>query len=556
MGAGKDRGWEIPWWRLGLGAAALAALFTGYLQQLRVHLPRADGSPSDGAWVVLLSAALAFFTFLALLGLVLVGQALHQRFRLAAFAAGAPLRDGAYAAMEGHAQAEGGLLEAPFSGERCLAYEYEVWVRADRPLRGRHEHVIGETPGPQRTHLVGVSGIALAPTVIVGRHGRARLLGWSPLEQGFPSDWFYPAQDPALARKVRTLLEQRRFEAVSLSRALAFLGRLFGLQASAAPPLQQDWRFDERVLGAKPENLRVRERRLPADSYVGACGLWSAARGGVHGRVGVTGLELWAGPLAEKRRQVLRQPLTTFGFSLLLALALHGAVALLWRSDAQLEALARERQAAGFERAWQERDLPGVVAALKAGAPVERRDHYGNTLLISAAWERDLTWVEALLAAGASVHPSNSAYGRNYTALAAAVMRGREDVVSRLVAAGAVDFRVTERDGRPLTGASDPPLAAVAAYYQAIADGDRAALERLRLDPLDPSPIDWDLWRRVRPFAPGRARGYWSDRAATLTLTAPDAHGRETRWAYQLACVPAAGGACEWKVEFEWEVRG
>lgn len=556
MSAGRDRGWEIPWWRLGLGAAVLAALFAGYLQQLRVHLPRADGSPNDGAGVVLLSAAVAFFTFLALLGLVLVGQGLHQRFRLAAFAAGAPLRNGAYAALEGHAQAEGELLVAPFSGERCLAYEYEVWVRAERPRRGRHEYVIGETPGPQRTHVVGVSGIALAPTTIVGRHGRARLLGWSPLDQGFPSDWLYPGEDPPLARTVQAFLGQRAFEPVGLSRALAFIGRLFGLQATAAPPLQQDWRFDERVLGARPGDLRVRERRLPAGSYVGACGLWSAEHGGLHGRVGVTGLELWAGPLAEKQRHVLRQPLTTFGFSLLLALALHGAVALLWRSDAQLEALARERQAAGFEPAWQARDLPGVVAALKAGAPVERRDHYGNTLLMSAAWERDLPWVEALLAAGASVHPTNSAYGRNYTALAAAVMRGREDVVARLVAAGAVDFRVTERDGRGLTDSSDPPLAAVTAYYQAIVDEDRAALDRLRLDPLDPSPIDWDLWRRVRPFAAGRARGWWNERAATLTLTAPDSHGRETRWAYHLVCTPAGGGACEWKVEFEWEFRG
>lgn len=555
-GKRQDRGWEIPWWRFAVGLAVLVALWAGYYGQLRVHLPGRDGSPGGGALVLLLTTAVSGFTFLALVGLVLVGQAVHQRLRLAAFARGeAVLRDGAFGAVEGHVDPEGDVLAAPFSGERCLAYEYEVWVRASRPLRGRHEYVIGEEPGPQRTHLVGVAGIALAPTVIAGRHGRARLLGWSPLDRGFPSTWFYPGSDPGAARKVKALLRERSFERVGLARALAFVGRLFGLQASAAPPLRQDWRFDERVLGAPPDDLRVRERRVPLGSFAGACGLWSAERGGLHGRVGRVGLELWAGPIAEKQRHVLRQPLTTFVFSAFLALALHGVVALLWRSDAQLEALARERVAAGFQEAWQGRDLAGVQAALQVGVDPNQRDHYGNTLLMSAAWERDLAWVEALLAAGASVHPTNSAYGRNYTALTAAVMRGREDVVARLLTAGAADFRVTERNGRPLPPDGGPPLAAVSAYYQAMVDEDRAALDRLRLDPLDASyAIDWDLWRRVRPFAQGRARGFWNERAATLTLRAPDAHGRSTEWAYQLACVPATAGACEWRVEHEWEV--
>ena len=424
------------------------------------------------------------------------------------------------------------------------------------PRRARHEYVIGEQPGPQRTHLVGVAGIALAPTVIVGPHSRARLLGWSPLEQGFPMTWHYPGSDPAVARKVKELLQDRSFERVGLGRALAFIGRLFGLQASAAPPLQQDWRFDDRVLGAEPGDLKVRERRLPLDSAVGACGLWSAGREGLRGHVGRVGLELWAGPIAEKQRHVLRKPLATFAFATLLALGLHGVVALLWRSDAQLAALARARVAAGFDQAWQTRDLPGVVAALRAGVEINRRDHYGNTLLMSAAWERDPEWVEALLAAGASVHPTNPAYGRNYTALTAAAQRGREDVVARLLAAGAVDFRVTERNGRPLPPDGGPPLAAVMAYYRAMLDEDRAALDRLRLDPLDPSfAIDWDLWRRVRPFAKGRARGFWNDRAATLTLRAPDAHGRTTEWAYHLARGPSPDSGGGWRVEHEWEVR-
>ncbi len=553
---GRDRGWHIPWWRFAVGLAVLAALWAGYYGQLRVHLPGRDGSPGGGALVLLLATAVSGFTFLALVGLGLVAQALHQRYRLAAFARGeAVLRDGAFGAVEGHAQPEREALVAPFSGERCLAYEYEVWVRASRPRRGRHEYVLGEEPGPQRTHLVGVAGIALAPTVIAGRHGRARLLGWSPLDRGFPSTWLYPGSDPAAARKVKALLRERSFERVGLARALAFVGRLFGLQASAAPPLRQDWRFDERVLAAEPDDLRVRERRVPVDSFVGACGLWSAGRGGLHGRVGQVGLELWAGPIAEKQRHVLRQPLTTFVFTLFLALALHGVVAVLWRSDAQLAALARARVATGFQQAWQSGDLPGVAAALKVGVDPNQRDHYGNTLLMSAAWERDLAWVEALLAAGASVQPTNSAYGRNYTALTAAVMRGREDVVARLLAAGAVDFRVTERNGRPLPPDGGPPLATVSAYYQAMVAEDRAALDRLRLDPLEASyAIDWELWRRVRPFAKGRARGFWNERAATLTLLAPDAHGRPTEWAYQLARLSPDGGG-EWRVEHEWEVR-
>ncbi len=555
-GKRQDRGWEIPWWRFAVGLAVLVALWAGYYGQLRVHLPGRDGSPGGGALVLLLTTAVSGFTFLALVGLVLVGQAVHQRLRLAAFARGeAVLRDGAFGAVEGHVDPEGDVLAAPFSGERCLAYEYEVWVRASRPLRGRHEYVIGEEPGPQRTHLVGVAGIALAPTVIAGGTAAPGCSAGRRSTGASRRPGSYPGSDPGAARKVEGAPARAQLRARGPGARAGLRGtpvRPAGLRRAAAAA---GLALRRARAGAPPDDLRVRERRVPLGSFAGACGLWSAERGGLHGRVGRVGLELWAGPIAEKQRHVLRQPLTTFVFSAFLALALHGVVALLWRSDAQLEALARERVAAGFQEAWQGRDLAGVQAALQVGVDPNQRDHYGNTLLMSAAWERDLAWVEALLAAGASVHPTNSAYGRNYTALTAAVMRGREDVVARLLTAGAADFRVTERNGRPLPPDGGPPLAAVSAYYQAMVDEDRAALDRLRLDPLDASyAIDWDLWRRVRPFAQGRARGFWNERAATLTLRAPDAHGRSTEWAYQLACVPATAGACEWRVEHEWEV--
>src|SRR5687767_8536247 len=74
-------------------------------------------------------------------------------------------RDGRLEAASGRINTIHRPLEAPFTGELCVAYEYSV----ERKHRGPTEFV----------------GAALAPSVIETIRGPARLLGWSMLNE-FP----------------------------------------------------------------------------------------------------------------------------------------------------------------------------------------------------------------------------------------------------------------------------------------------------------------------------------------------------------------------------------
>lgn len=79
-------------------------------------------------------------------------------------------------------------------------------------------------------------------------------------------------------------------------------------------------------------------------------------------------------------------------------------------------------------------DLPGLLALVDAGMPVNLTNSVGDTLLILAAYHRHADLVRALLQRGADHARVND---RGQTALAAAVFRQDRDIVTGLLGAGA-----------------------------------------------------------------------------------------------------------------------
>src|SRR5205085_7081560 len=90
----------------------------------------------------------------------------------------------------------GASLEAPFTGRRCIAYEYDV------------------KPGGEGAS--DYAGVAMVPSVIDSTRGPARLLGWPMLDQ------FLPAQPHAIdERRGDAYLASTAFEDVGLGKLLS-----------------------------------------------------------------------------------------------------------------------------------------------------------------------------------------------------------------------------------------------------------------------------------------------------------------------------------------------
>ena len=539
------RRWTIPRERVALGAVVLVLTFVLLFRAFRGHVV---GSMSDpDAWGVpaAMAAVATAFAYTTLLALAGVLQAWGERTRTAASAGGASFRDGEFAAVEGKVRALGETLVAPFSGRRCVAYEYAVWM-------GR-----GSVPGRRRNPdagrgWAGLAGVALAPSVIDGYRGPARLLGWTPLGTRFPTEWF-KGSEPETHQRLRGLIDARKFETLKGTRKLRLVTQLFDLQSDDDGALRKDWCLDEDVLEA-PESVLISESVVSEDDRVGASGLWSEARQGLYGHVGRVGFDLWPGNLEDRRRKLLLEPMGRLVFLALCCAGLAGVISLIWKSTEEMEevrrAQAAERAVASFtDVVWK--DLDATRAALRAGVAVNQRDHYGNTLLMEAAHQHDVSWVAMLLEEGADVHAANPRWGTALDQAIRARSRGREEVIALLKAAGARDFRVGAENGRVVPPGGGVPREVVAAWYRAIEAGDLAALNA-RFVAGDLSDLDWDLWRRVRPLRMEIVEGFENEDAATVTVRGRDPDGRPRRWAYHLVRRPAGA---DWRVLYEWEME-
>ena len=536
--------WSIPRERVALGAVVLVLTFVTLFRAFRGHV---IGSWSDiDDWRVpgAMAAVATAFAYTTLLALAGVLQAWRERARTAAFSAGAPCRDGEFVAVEGKVRALGETLVAPFSDRPCVAYEYSVWM-------GR-----GSVPGRRRDPeagrgWAGLAGVALAPAAIDGFRGNVRLLGWTPLGTRFPTQWF-EGTNPDVHRRLRALIKDREFETLTGARSFRLIGQMFDLQRDDDGSVRQDWCLDKAALDA-PKSVLISESVVTEGDRVGASGLWSESRQGLYGQVGRVGFDLWPGNLEDRRRRLLLEPMGRLVFLGLCCAGLAGVIALIWKPTEEVEEIRRvqaaERAMASFtDVVW--RDLDATRAALRAGIPVDRRDHYDNTLLMEAAHQHDVRWVKMLLEEGADVHAANPRWG---TALDQAIRtryRGRDEVIAVLKAAGARDFRVDAENGRPVPDGGGVAREVVGGWYKAIEAGDLAALNA-RFVTGDLSDVDWDLWRRVRPLRMEAVEGFENESAATVTVRGRDTDGRARRWAYHLVRRPAGA---DWRILYEWEL--
>jgi hypothetical protein len=533
-------GRRMPRERLILGAVVFVLIDVAYFRAFRGHVIGSLQDPDDWRIPALMAAFVGTFTYLALLAIASALQGAADRRRIGAFQDGASYRDGAFAAAEGTARAaDGKLLTAPFSGRECLAYEYEVWMGS------------GSIPGRRRSGegrgWAGLAGVALTPTAIEGASHGVRLLGWTPLETHFSPEWF-ETEDPENHQKLKALIKGRKFEKMTGTKTLGLIGRLFDLQSDEDGALHQDWCLDEAALKA-PDDVMISERVIQEGDHVAATGLWSAERGGLYGNVGEVGLELWPGNLDDRRRRLLVEPLARLAFMLLLCAGLHGLVALVWKSDEEVAAAraenAREKTREVFQKVLWE-DLEATRAAIRAGADIEQRDHYGDTILMTAARERDPSWVKMLVEEGADIRAENPRWG---SALTQAIVTNKPEAIAILKAAGAVDFRVTAENGHPLPPDGGDVLALIRRWYGAIEKGDLETVKAVHWNPID-GDIDWALWRQVRPLDIAEIGGYANDTAATVTVTGRDPAGHPRKWSYH---VIRKGEGDPWRILHEWD---
>jgi hypothetical protein len=531
---------RIPRDRFVLGAVVLLLTYAAYFRAFRGHVVGSWSDPDDWRVPAAMAAVVTVFSYLTLLAVAMVLQSMKERRRIGGFLEGARYSDGEFAAVGGEARAVGKLLTAPFSGRPCLAYEYDVWMGQ------------GSIPGRQRSGQgrgwAGLAGVALAPTAIEGASGPVRLLGWTPLQTSFRPQWF-ESEDDDVHKKLKALIRERTFEKRTGAKALGLIGRLLDLQSDEDGALRQDWLLDEDALKA-PRNVVISERVIQEGDRVAASGLWSAERGGLYGEVGRVGLDLWPGDLDDRRRRLLAEPLGRLAFMLMLSAGLHGMVYLIWKSEEEVavhrSARAREKARALFQSVlWQ--DVEGTRAAIRAGADLEQRDHYGDTILMTAARERDPKWVKMLIEEGADIRAENPRWG---SALTQAITTGKTEAVALLKAAGAQDFRVTADNGRPLPPDGGDVLALVRRWYGAIEKSDLETVKAIHWNPID-GDIDWALWQRVRPLRMETISGYVNDTAATVTVTGRDpAAGHPRTWSYHL--IRKAQGD-PWRILHEWE---
>ena len=194
-------------------------------------------------------------------------------------------------------------------------------------------------------------------------------------------------------------------------------------------------------------------------------------------------------------------------------------------------------------------DVEGTRAAIRAGADLEQRDHYGDTILMTAARERDPKWVKMLIEEGADVHAENPRWG---SALTQAITTNKTEAIALLKAAGARDFRVTAENGQPLPPDGGEVLPLMRRWYGAIEKSDLAAVNAILVEPVE-GDIDWALWRQVRPLQIGAIEGYVNKDAATFTVTGRDPAGRTRAWAYHL--VRRGADDPDWRMLREWDTN-
>lgn len=358
-----------------------------------------------------------------------------------------PSADGQLVAAAGPIRPLGAPLTSPFSGQPCVAYEYEV-LSEERPGRGRRS-----------SRPCDLAGFAMTAAAVETAHGGVRLLGFPILDQ-FPQERGGP---DARARAAQYAASTAFDEASQGFRTLKLFAEFDDALADADGVVRKDFRL---TAGPIPFERRViRERVVRPGQQVCALGRYDAEKRALVPR-GATLNRLWPGTLDSVRRRVVAatRSQTLVGLSFfLVSHAMLGAA--FYLSETRHAREPEDRQASVIRTAVQDNDVAALERAVRRGANPGARDTFGDvalldvrdpamaaalvrlgadvdararegrdTLLIRAARMGNVALVNVLLAARANVHVQ-SATGA--TALGEAIRGGHEEVAALLRAAGA-----------------------------------------------------------------------------------------------------------------------
>ena len=359
----------------------------------------------------------------------------------------APLADGTLVVAAGPIRPLGAPLTSPFSGQPCVAYEYEVVQRG--PARS------GETSSPGAD----IAGFAMAASAIDTSGASVRLLGFPILDQ-FPQS---RDSGPDVAARARQYAASAPFETMRGLGKLQMFASFDDALADADGAVRKDFRLTDEAIPFERRTLG--ERIVRVGEEVCALGRYDAEKRALVPS-GATLNRLWPGTPAKVRRTIVAtaRSQAVLGFTFFaVSHAMLGAA--FYMSETRYAREPEDRQASAIRSAIQDNDVAALERVVRQGASPNARDTFGDavlldvrepamaaalvrlganvnvrhrddadTPLIRAARMGNVELVRILLAAHADVHARMS---DGATALSEAIRGGQQDVIPLLRAAGA-----------------------------------------------------------------------------------------------------------------------
>ncbi|MCM2313938.1 MAG: ankyrin repeat domain-containing protein [Thermoanaerobaculia bacterium] len=322
--------------------------------------------------------------------------------------------DGQVVAVAGTIRPLGEPLLAPISKRPCVAYEYKM-----RPLYSRSS---GQTP-PM------VTGEALAPAVIEGPTGSARLLAWPFLESFVETQ----LDGDDHRENARAYVSATEFEKVTVSSAISKLKELL---ADDDGSIKLDMNNGGEI---DADALRFSEKIVPAGAKVCAIGRWSTMKGGiVPDPDAARGVELIPGALDAVLSKLAKKAVGFVIGALIMAAVIHGIG---WLVLTQYEKDARPQRVYNFVQMVNGDDPREVEKALRSmKGLLDEPEINGLTGLHTA---RSAAVTKLLLDAGANPNVRDPS---GLQPLAIATRRGDVESMKLLLDRGA-DINAQENDG-------------------------------------------------------------------------------------------------------------
>jgi hypothetical protein len=241
--------------------AVFVVVFAGYFWLLQhIEFP--------GNLLLSLFGAIGLLILVSALYQVIFGEGHGAAFKRALQKA--PLQEGETEAVWGPIHPIGVPLVAPFSGESCVAYEYDAKKPQVTDNKGTH----GEGSY--------FSGFALTPSVIRSDRGDVRLLGFSMLTN-FPESELRRFGDPL--ESAQQFLDETEFEQMGLTKIGTMLSQMDSVIADDDGSVCKDWLMEMKG-SIKLEASALSEKRIAAGDVVTAIGIWDPARRGLVPKLG------------------------------------------------------------------------------------------------------------------------------------------------------------------------------------------------------------------------------------------------------------------------------